>query len=256
MHIVSLDFKGFRGFAYRLKFARGITALVGMNGTGKTTVLDLISVFTGHEDAELFLHGLQQLEYAKIVVDTGDGVKTLELTDGYDADAVAAFRAALPHRASYVLHSNSLREDRLVTERREAAECHKDMLEWLERFQLAPNHLHFVPGRYATLLVSDTGAQRYLLTVAMRRAPSAVPMLLDLPERHLHFMIRRAVLEFYQQDHDHQIICATHCPELMASVEYDRQRGYPGDYDTDREVGYKRGSHSYAVAMDQESIQW
>jgi predicted ATP-dependent endonuclease of OLD family len=219
MNILSLDFTGFRGFSFKLKFTVGSNVLIGMNGCGKTTILELLAILTGHDDATNLIRTGEKLDYAKVIVQTKTGPKTL-IIHGWELDKIAEFKRSLPSRTSFVLQQESLRDDSLVTERREAIAGQKNMFEWLEAFDLGLRRsFAFRAGQAASLLVSETGAQRYLLTVGMRRAPPHVPMLIEHPERSLHINIRRTVLEYYRDHEDQQLIVSTHCPEVLSSIE-------------------------------------
>jgi predicted ATP-dependent endonuclease of OLD family len=217
MYIKSLKIKGLRGFNYKLNFRRGLNVLVGMNGCGKTTMLELIAGLTGSDLATEYLAD-QQFEYANIVVGGRTRDHVLEL-QGFNRARINAFKASLPSRTSFVL-THDLYDDRCVTERRDIDECHKDMLEFLKKAEMGlDRQFAFTEGREVSLLVSETGAQRYLLTVGMRRAPSPVPMLVEHPERHLHLMLRRRIHKFYQIDDRQQVIVTTHDPETFSGIE-------------------------------------
>lgn len=239
MYVERLEFKGYRGFNFRLKFIPRINMIVGLNGSGKTTILELIAALSGHDDAcDHLIDPSHTPDYARIVLRHEKKKYELELTDGFDLDKIAAFKATLPKRTSFVLQTNLLDAD-LVTEVRDPVECQKDLIESLDHYGM-DIAMVFDRGRGATCLVSETGAQRYLLTVGMRRAPAATPMLIDYPERSLHVMIRRTIMTDFYSEGDGQIIGATHCPEIISMA--------------DRQFGERDGF--IAMGLDEKQYQW
>lgn len=246
MYVERLEYKRWRGQSLRFNFIPEINMMVGLNGSGKTSTLDLIAIMSGHDDApRLLIHPQESIEFARIVLRDDKKTHELVLEDGFDLEKIAEFKSTLPNRSSFVLQ-HDLRDDRLTTERREPVECHKEMLELLENYSLG---LSFVMerGRGASCLVSETGAQNYLLHVGMRRAPATTPMLVDLPERSLHIMLRRSIITDYYcaRDGRNQLIGATHCPEIISRGTDDRTYG--------RRYG-ERDFH--VISMDEKSLQW
>lgn len=217
MFVASLAFKNWRGTSFRMGFAPTVTVMVGLNGCGKTNTLELIAILAGHDDAKHLIRPTDNPSYVKIEVRWKTGSSTLELTDGLDPQKIAEFKAGLPTRVSFVLQTD-LPDDYLVTERREPVECQKDLLRWLENYDM-PVNMHFNMGHSASCLVSETGAQRTLLTTGMRRAPEHTPMLVEHPERSLHVILRRSIHEFYLEGPKQQLILTTHCPEVCAIVD-------------------------------------
>jgi hypothetical protein len=244
MYIESFSYRGWRGAGFKFKFTKGVNVLVGMNGCGKTNSAELLAILVGHKDAHKLLREDDQLKYAKIVVgeDVGPSATqryVLELKDGIDLEKINAFKDCLPTLTSFVLQQDDLRDDRFVTARREPVECQKDMLEWLRAHDL-DLRLYVKDGEYATLLVSETGAQRYLMTVGMRRAPSATPMIVEHPERSLHIMLRRRIADYYRESNDQQVILTTHDPEVLSMVDSARWGTY----------------HDCAIDMSDKKIRW
>lgn len=242
MHIQSLDFKGFRGSSFRLKFSIGTSCIYGMNGSGKSTIIDVLAAMTGHTDAKMLIHH-EPIEYAKVVVNTGLGPKTLEI-NGWDWEAIDKFKDSLPVKASYVLQQENLHDDRLVTKRREPIECQTDMLKWLDEHDLGFSRIAFNKAG-ASMLVSSTGAQVYLLNVGMRRAPSDTPMLVEHPERHLHIVLKRRVVRFLKESALQQAIITSHSPEVLGAIDGKRSSYISSDDDYDCMIG-----------LDQDEYKW
>ena len=217
MWIKSLKYKGLRGFSYRMEFQRGPNVLIGLNGCGKTTTLEMIATLTGNDAATYIMAPVGRfpdLEYVEIVVKDGSREFRLEMK-GFDLNAIAEFKAMLPKRTSFVL-TTDLMDDRYVTDRQDPVECQRDLLAYLDRagMGLAKQRV-FQDGKYASLLVSDSGAQYYLIQVGMRRCMADTPALIEHPDRHLHFMLKQTIHEFYQEDHNHQLLISTHDPSTL-----------------------------------------
>lgn len=265
MFISKLEYKRWRGASYRFAFSPSVNVIVGMNGTGKTNMLELLAMLTGHDDATKYLlRDGDEFDYVKVEVKWKGGSAVLEMEnfDFEDLSRIAEFKAKLPRRASFVLQQESMKDDRLVTDRREPVECQKDMLQWLDVHGLGVNkQFHFVEGHSASLLVSDTGAQRYMLHLGMRRAPTETPMLVEHPDRSLHTMLKETVPEYLLESNDQQVIITTHSPELLGHImDGDPDRNYwrsPGNGLSKRH-GKKNwhGRQDLCIALDDESVRW
>lgn len=230
MIIERLIVEGHKGFpCFHLKFVPGPNLLIGINGCGKTTVLDLIAGLTGTDAATRLLLG-ETVKYVRIDVcwNASEHVvrkETLEMTDGFHATEIAAFKAKLPVRSSYVLR-HELYDGRYVGELDDRAFRIKDTLSWLKNYdmRIGGEHMTIHPNGDMSMWVSDTGAQRYLMVVGMRIPPKGVPTLVDMPERSLHMIIRRSIAQFYGGEADRQVFMATHCPEVLSGLDrYNRQ---------------------------------
>ena len=211
--------KGWRGFNFDIDFNDGMNILIGMNGCGKTTILDLISGLTGPACAADLLTGTFEFIRLDVSWEASTFVgrhETIMMEGSFDFREISFFKRKLPVRSSYVLR-HDLYDNRYLGAVHDRESNIRDTLESLRAYDMdLRRQLQVSPNR-ASYMISETGGQRFLLTVGMRLSPPGVPMLVDMPERSLHVMIRRTIHGFYA-NHDQQVIYATHCPEMVASV--------------------------------------
>lgn len=236
MYVSHLKMVKFRGLTIDLKFDPRCNLLVGINGCGKTTILNLIAILTGNESTELLTQdeafGMVSISvecvytdrYGKII---NEEKKTLTLTDHFDWDKINSFKQTLPVRTSYVL-SEDLWEDRFVSHRQNAAKMFQQIQERLAYIQQERHRTYSFDSNHHTFLMSPTGAARYLLMVGLRLPPSGVPMLVDNPERHLHINSRYHLNDFYNCDDTNQMFYTTHCPTVYSGMS---QRKFVGIFD-------------------------
>jgi predicted ATP-dependent endonuclease of OLD family len=249
MNVELLEYKGWRGHSYRLKFGPEVNMMVGLNGCGKTNTLELISILAGHDDAfDYLVRGGECLEHAAIRLRHEDKTFEFVIEGELDRTKITEFKSSLPTKCSFVLQTN-LRDDELVTERRDPVECQGELIEFLNVYDM-PMNIAVTRERGASCLVSETGAQHYLLHVGMRRAPHWVPMLVDTPERHLHPIIRRSIMRDFYCDITgrNQVIGATHCPEIIAQ--------YFGRDDMAPRRRPQPDEHFHVISMDEDQWQW
>lgn len=214
--------EGWRGFTFDIDFIKGMNILIGMNGRGKTTILDLIAGLTGVDRAEELLTGKFAFIRLDVEWDANSSVvrrENIVLTESFDTREsiyeIARFKKMLPGRTSYVLR-HDLYDNRYLAEPGDRETNMRETAQALERFDMGLKKQLLVKPDYVHYMLSETGAQRYLLTVGMRLAPH-IPMLVDMPERSLHMIIRRSIHNFYSRFHDdQQVIYATHCPEVVS----------------------------------------
>lgn len=220
MWIKSLRVSKFRSHSFDLKFGPIQNLLVGINGCGKSTVLHLISILTGPYITEKLADYDERFDEISITVQCryDDALLnkdyTLKLNDTFDWDKINEFKSRLPARTSYVLHED-LWEDRFVSLMKNPADAFRDLQDRLmhisqNRFvarDIGPSHGH-------SLLLSETGAARNLLTTGMRIPPAGIPMLIESPERSLHITSRERIDDFYNDNDENQIIYTTHCPSV------------------------------------------
>src|SRR5690606_20233122 len=142
-YVSHLKMVKFRGLTIDLKFDPRCNLLVGINGCGKTTILNLIAILTGNESTELLTQdeafGMVSISVECVYTDRygiiiNEEKKTLTLTDHFDWDKINSFKQTLPVRTSYVL-SEDLWEDRFVSHRQNAAKMFQQIQERLAYIQ-------------------------------------------------------------------------------------------------------------------------
>lgn len=218
MIVEAVHFRGFRGFNLAMAFNPVATVLVGENGSGKTTTLDVIAGMAGTDKATELVAG-RKVDFAQIVLRDGVGgeTHTLTLEKEFDPDRIDAFKQGLPERVSYTVTEQW--GDRYVGRRANPVKAQDRMIRWLEEADLGLSQQLVVTSSGASLLVSETGAQRMLMSHGMRLTAAPVPVLVDHMGQSLHVILRRRVHSFYRQTNQ-QLICTTHCPDVMAGVEW------------------------------------
>ena len=237
MIVTRVVIDGWKSFTFDIDFHPGMNILIGMNGCGKTTILDLIAGLTGTDRATELLEGKFRFIRLDVSWPINETVtetprkktktvthrhETIMLRDDFKSEEsqheIARFKKLLPVRTSYVLR-HDLYDDRYLGQAADRETNIKETIRYLDGWDLGIKKQLRVHPNYAHYMLSDTGAQRYLLTVGMRITEEDTPMLVDMPERSLHPVLLRRIHEYYGRYRDtQQVIYATHSPEIVASV--------------------------------------
>ena len=226
MKIKSLIIKQYHGFDFSIYFtdptdARydyGKAVIIGLNGSGKTTILNLIAGLSGNDLATNIISGYP-VDYAEIMLVDGENEYIYETRNSFDYDSIIEFKKTLPTRTSYVLPHN-YDDHRFVTEVRDDKKLFDEMKTWLTYFDVPLEKcFYFDEGKGAQCMIGSTSAQRYLFNMSFRKAPAHTPMLLDYVERNVHVVARRKFHEFYSENQNQQIIATTHCPTVLTNLE-------------------------------------
>ena len=202
---------------FQADFNPVINLMVGVNGSGKTTVLDVIAGMSGSDFAtKLIAH--KEVEYASILLEHLGKEYSLQLQGWFHEDQIEDFKRRLPERTSYVVRE--LDDYRFTAKIDDGIKNQERTFEWLEMadMPLTPQNL-YVSSNKASLLVSERGAQRNMLNIGFRLAPPEVPMLLDGMEQSLHVSSRRLVLKWFYRADGQQLIGTSHCPEIVIAAE-------------------------------------
>ena len=223
MKIKSLILKNYLGFGFKLNFVRnksdnGSSLLIGLNGAGKSTILNVIAGLSGNDFATHLISG-RKVEYAKIVLIHDQQEYAYETMNNFDFDSIIEFKKTLPTRTSYIL-PDDYDEDRFVSETRDGQELFNEMRKFLTSFGVPIEEgFHVNDGRGAGIFMGQTSAQRYLFSMSFRKAPEHVPILLDYIERNVHVQARKYFDDFYAVSDKQQIIATSHCPFVLSSMQ-------------------------------------
>lgn len=218
LHFKSVEVEGYKAIRKKdFEFAQHNT-IVGMNGTGKTTLLQLLAGIAGSDLATEIVSG-HEIGKIRLVMGAGNEEFVFEAKDWLDHEAIAEFKNTLPEgkRANYGLTE-------YYYQRYQFGDCD------FASFKIMLDHFWARSGikPYISLTAKggrlDAGdgvnqAIRVLFLCAMRGGP----MLIDHPEISLDYRNKQLVAGMFE-GLDKQTICVTHSPEWMSRLD-DTGRG-------------------------------
>lgn len=185
--------------------------LIGINGAGKTTLLRLICGLAGTDQATLLVDKVPVGEVELTVEDEGK-TKTLRITDMINATEVNKFKKSLSERVSFPVTTWDTafvsKCDESATDKKRLRKIFKGI--WGQNIE---NNLFFTTSPERTSVKLGQGFQQ-AMSLILFDSPDGVPMLLDLPERHLDIQAKRSLLDWLRRE-ERQLIIATHSPEMM-----------------------------------------
>lgn len=214
LHFKSVSVEGFRGIRGADMEFQHHNIIVGLNGVGKTTMLNLLGGIAGSDTATELVAG-QKIGSIKMVLGAGNEEFVFEAKDFLDPKEIAAFKATLPEgkRANYGLTDNYF--ERYQYGEGHAETFHASLERFWKLFGSKP-HVFVTPGRSVKM---DPGsgveqAIRLLYLSSFREGP----LLIDNPETSLDHWNKHH-LSVMVQDRWKQTISVTHSYEWADSIK-------------------------------------
>ncbi len=213
LRIDSITVEGFRCIDNKtIVFPKkGHIAFIGRNGTGKSTILNLLATIAGNDHAtNIFAGHLVGSIEVKFTLD--DEIEMVYLTrDQLDRKSIMGFKSQLQDctRINYAIHENNVDKFR----------CDSDdfatFSNWVRQHinTNRPFLTTYKPGNRDIRVLTGDGTKRaFLLFCAM--SYTGGPILLDNPSAHLH-ITNSGVIGNALRGLDVQVISASHDPEWM-----------------------------------------
>jgi predicted ATPase len=187
-----------------------VNCFVGINGSGKTTMLNLIAGVCGNDDANHLLVGKKVGRCRIVIEDDGDEF-VFEASDYFRDEALGRFKRRLPSRANYTSASAPSYVDESV----DFSTARTRYMEFLRGHGGRLNAAYSAQQNSCSVYWGSAYRNVFGL-MAMDTEDS--PFLIDNPDRSLDVracaIVKRMLIR-----QDRQLIYATHSPEMMV-MEY------------------------------------
>lgn len=189
-------------------FNDDVNCIIGPNGCGKSTLLQLIAGICGTDEATVLIAN-QKVSYCELVVDLDNTEHVFSITDCFDEYAIMDFKMKLHQRVSFPL--TQYRES-FISECVEIATAADRFNRYCDVIGVDPAFLYTPSERTAQFTSGDGVMNAFSLILA--DSPKGVPAMFDGPERHLHLISQRTLLDVLTVE-EHQVFYSTHSPDMV-----------------------------------------
>jgi len=214
MIIQSLNVIGLYGhYSFRLKFGRKLTAIVGINGTYKSTICHIITCLTGHPDTNALCSRIFVAKITLVVKDDDGKIKTFDHSGYLTEDVTSAFKNTLISQSSQGCGDYGKRfinQPGMVFNKNDYLKMKYDVYRKMNKYDL---------------MLSD--GQRTFMDIILGIPNEQMPYILDCPETSLDISATR-ILAGKLSGIVNQVIIVTHCPTMLCGLDIsgDGQREY------------------------------